>query len=505
MSQSVISIKKIDEVNLHIDCERSIAYDLIDFFSFYVPGYRFMKKYKERLWDGRIRLFNTRGTLYVGLLYHLAYFCKKNGHHLEFDPSEIFRREDRDEVIAYIRNLIVCDDYGEPLTVRDYQETAVAECLDRGRRTIVSSTSSGKSLMIYLLCHYLIHVKGIEKKILIVAPTTTLVRQMRGDFRNYSAQDPWNTDADLHEIMSGAEKNNEDAKIYVSTWQSIYKLPRQYFQQFDCIIGDEVHEFDAQSVKGILEKANTTFYRFGFTGTLKEGKAHKLVVEGLFGPSVQIMTAEESIRRGESAKTFIHMTVLRWSKEQQDQIKGARYHDEMEWLRTHNRRNLYIAGHTLHRKMSENSLILVNNIDHGKMLEDYLRKGDKKNRQIFFVHGDTSVDSRDAIRTMIDKQKPGQPGVIVIATYGTFQRGINIKRLHNLYFAAPSKSLVRVLQSLGRGLRKSGDKSVLHLYDFVDDLSGKRKKKNYSWQHGHKRLSIYEDEGYPVDTEEVAL
>lgn len=505
MSKETISVRKINEVYLHVDCSRSVAYELIDFFSFYVPGHKFMPAFKNRTWDGKIRLFNTQGTLYVGLLKHLAHFCIRQGYHLDFDPTELFLEENESELESYVKGLTFCDDGGKEITPRDYQMKAYKECLRRGRRTIVSSTGSGKSLMIYMICHYLLHRKIENGKILIIVPTTTLVRQMKGDFADYSTKDAWNTDSDIHEIMQGCSKENPDTRIYISTWQSIYKMPRTYFNQFDCVIGDEVHEFEAKSVKEIMEKSIQTAYRFGFTGTLKEGKTNKLVVEGLFGPAIQVISTQESIERKESADLTIRMQVLRWDEKSQKEVKKFKYANEMEWLRNSQKRNLYITGSVLSRKSTENSLVLVNNIDQAKILKSMLKKYDKGGRRIELLYGKTKVDVRNEVRLSIDKKDPNEPGTIVIATFGVFQRGINIKNIHHLFFGSPAKSLVRVLQSLGRGLRRSASKERLVLWDIVDDLAGKRKTKNFSWKHGNARLSIYEQEGFSIETLNASL
>lgn len=497
MSKEVVTAVKINETYLHIDCSRSVAYELIDYFSFYVDGYRFMPAYKNRTWDGKIRLFNSNGTLYIGLLKHLAYFCRDRGYHLDFDRS-MFPQVDTDEAVKYIESLTYCNDKGEEIRPRDYQMLAFKECIKRGRRTILSSTNSGKSLMIYMVARYLLHFKQISGKILVVVPTTSLVRQMAGDFQDYATKDPWNPEGDIHQIMAGTAKEAPDCQIYVSTWQSIYKQPRHYFQQFDCIIGDEVHEFEAKSTKNIMEAAISTPYRFGFTGTLREAKTNKLVIEGLFGPSIQVMTNAESIRRGESANIEIRMNVLRWAEKYQKEASGLKYNEEMEWLRNHPRRNMFIVGSVLSRDFKENSLVLVNNLDQAKALKDMLVRHDKKGRTIRLVTGSTGVDDREEVRNLINKSHKNDPGTIVVATFGVYQRGINIKHIHHLFFGSPSKSLVRVLQSIGRGLRVSEMKKSLVLWDIVDDLAGKKKTKNFSWKHAHNRLSIYEKEKFPV-------
>jgi len=489
---STINAVKINESWLHIDCERSIAHELFDYFSFFVDGYKFMPMYKKRLWDGKIRLFNTNMTLYVGLLKHLAIFCKERKYNLEFD-SNMFPREPKEKVLDYIRSLEYHNDKKQRIYPRDYQEQAVTEALDRGRRTILSSTSSGKSLMIYMLTHYLLHEKNL-KKILIIIPTTTLVRQMYGDFVDYSLTDSWNPEEEVHQIMGGIDKDSIEP-VYVSTWQSLYRLPRAYFDKFDCVMFDECQEASASAVKKILEKCVNAKYRFGFTGTLQEAKANKLVIQGLLGPAIRVMTNRESMDRGEAAQIEIKMKMFQWSRNEVDGVYGEPYHEEMTWLRNSDKRNDLIVQDVLERPKQHNSLILVNNIDQAEILYDKLYGKDK--RRVFLVTGSTDVDTRNEIRHMMDNN-PHSHGIITIATFGVFQRGISIRNIHNLFFGCPSKSLVRVLQSLGRGLRMSEKKTKLYLWDYLDDLACGRSRKNYSFTHGKERVKIYQNEQFPV-------
>lgn len=489
-----ITAIKLNETWLHLDCSRSIAHELFDYFAFYAENYKFMPMFKKRLWDGKIRLFNTNMTLYVGLLKHLAIFCKDRKYTLSFDP-EMFSRESNEKVLNYIRSLEYHNDKKERIYPRDYQEKAAIECLDRGRRTIVSSTSSGKSLMIYMVTHYLLHQKNLDK-ILIIVPTTTLVRQMYGDFVDYSLTDDWNVKNDTHQIMSGVDKDNNDVRVYISTWQSLYTLPRNYFHKFQCVMFDECHEASASAVKKILEKCTNAPYRFGFTGSLQKAKANKLVIQGLLGPAIKVMTNKESMNRGEAAEIKIHMKMFKWSRNEVDGVFGEPYQEEMTWLRNSDRRNRLIAKDVLVRPINQNSLVLVNNLDQAQALYDILYNKDK--RRVYMVTGATDVETRNELRSIIDNNPSDRPGIITIATFGVFQRGISIRNIHNLFFGCPSKSLIRVLQSIGRGLRVSETKKRLHLWDYLDDMSCGRKRKNYSFLHGKERLKIYQEEQFPV-------
>ena len=179
-----------------------------------------------------------------------------------------------------------------PIIPRDYQIESFLHCAKSERALLLSPTSSGKSLVIYSLIRWyqqFIH----DDKILILVPTTNLVTQMYNDFKDYSSkQSEWNVEEQCHVIYSGKEKES-DKQIYISTWQSLYKLGKPYFQNFGMVIGDEAHLCNAQSLKSILEKMVNCRYRFGTTGTITDSKTNKLVLEGLFGKTYQAITSKE--------------------------------------------------------------------------------------------------------------------------------------------------------------------------------------------------------------------
>ena len=314
---------------------------------------------------------------------------------------------------------------------RPYQYKAVYEAIKYNRKLLLSPTGSGKSLMIYSLVRY---YTATSKKTLIIVPTTSLVEQMVNDFNDYG----WNADDHVHKIYSGKDKNT-DKPIIISTWQSIYKFPKRYFDDIDCVIGDEAHLFKSKSLTGIMTKLHNAKYRFGFTGTLDGTKTHKWVLEGLFGDCEQVTKTDDLIKSGYLSKFRIKILLCKHAPQHFDT-----YHDEMEYLVGHKGRNNLIKN--LVNDIKGNTLVLFNYIEkHGEPLHDLINNTVDSKRKVFFVHGGTDVEDREEVRQITETED----NAIIIASYGTFSTGINIKRLHNIIFASPSKSRIRNLQSIG--------------------------------------------------------
>ena len=501
-----VDVKKLNEVHAHVDASKSVCHELSDFFSFYVPGHQYMQKFKQKMWDGRIRLFSPQGTLYNGLLPHLQHFCEQRDYELTIDPAFDLIVEEKDVLESYIKNLAVYNEEAKQITPYPEQIQAFVEALHKGKRTILSPTATGKSLIIYCICHYLIN-KQIDdnKKILIVVPTTNLVSQLKDNFTEYSLHDE-NFDAEtlVHRIPQDKSKDS-NKQIYCSTWQSIYKMPRTFFAQFDAIIGDECHEYEAKSIKGILEKSTDAFFRIGLTGTLRDSKTNKLQIEGSFGPSIQVTTLKKAINDNRTSKIDIQFRHLLYNKVSHKAMSKMKYHDEIEFLFDHKNRNKYIASIALSRQ-NQNTLILVQRIKHLNELHKLIELGNKKfnkNYNVISVSGDSTDDERSHARQIIDSVEEAS-NTIIIATFGVFQRGISMRKLDNIIFGAPSKSLVRVLQSIGRGLRKAEGKEQLTLFDLVDDVV-QNKKKNYSFNHGMERLKIYQNEQLPFKIKKLSI
>jgi superfamily II DNA or RNA helicase len=481
-----IVLSKKDEVYLKVKCEPSIGQELNDHFSFDVPGAKFHPLYRSRMWDGKVRLYSMfTQELYVGLKSYLEHFCKERDYTIDY--SQYVEQADSvtyDIVKEFCLSLKLASK-GEPIEVRDYQIDAVYQAISDGRRLLLSPTGSGKSLILYCLLRW--NLKANRKQLILV-PTTSLVEQLYSDFQDYSSINGWKASEHCYRIYGGHEKSNE-YDVVISTWQSLYKLPKQFFAMFDVIYGDEAHNFKAKSLTSILNKCTSTPFRVGTTGTLDGTKTHKLVLEGLFGPVYKVTTTKKLIDNKQLADLKIYNIILEYADEIRKSCKGFDYQKEMDFIVGNLQRNKFIRNLSL--KQEGNTLVLFQYVEkHGKVLYEMIKEkaGDRK---IFFVSGETDVTVRESVRSITEEES----NAIIVASYGTFSTGINIRNLHNIIFASPSKSRIRNLQSIGRGLRTSGTKTECKLYDIADDLSWKAKK-NYTLLHMIERIKIYNDEHF---------
>jgi len=469
----IIDISKIDETFIKVSGDPSVAYELNDYFTFDVPGAKFMPKFRSGIWDGKIRLYNVMsGTIYAGLHEKIKQFCAERNYEINY-KSDFTKAPVSDKKIeTFLSNINLT------MQPRDYQIEAFKHAVNNERAILLSPTASGKSLIIYLLTRF------YNAKTLIIVPTISLVSQLASDFADYG----FDSTNNVHGVYAGRDKVT-DKQITISTWQSIYKLHKSFFANFDVVIGDEAHLFKAQSLISIMSKLNKCRYRFGFTGTLDNTQTNKFVLEGLFGSVYQVTTTSKLIEEKFLSDFKIRCMVLQYSDEDKKLLKDAQYKDEMKFLILNSKRNKFIRDLTLNLK--GNTLLLFQYVEnHGKGLYQVIkdRAGDRK---VFFVHGGTDSEIREDIRRITEQEE----NAIIVASYGTFSTGINIKRLHNVIFASPTKSRIRTLQSIGRGLRKSDQKEIAILYDISDDLTYKNKQ-NYTLRHFFERINIYNEEKF---------
>ena len=480
-------IKPVDAVNIKVQCERGLAKELSDFFTFKVPGHKYMPAYRNKMWDGQIKLYNLHSQrIYAGLLDYVIKFAKDRNYSYEVDP-ELKVNDFQSDFNDFIKslNLSIGD---KPIEPHSHQLKAFEHAVNSERCLLLSPTGSGKSLIIYLLVrYYLEHIES-NKKVLIVVPTTSLVTQMYNDFADYSTQSDWDIERNCHKVFAGREKLN-DKRVVISTWQSIYKLPKTYFSEFSMVVGDECHLFKAKSLTNIMSKLEECPYRFGTTGTLDGTQTHKLVIEGLFGPILKVTTTKKLIEKDLLSDLSIDCILLKYPEYVRNDMKRTTYQEEIDFLLANTKRNDFICN--LCNKIEGNTLVLFQFVaKHGKPLYKMMEHK-CKNRNIFFVYGGTDIEVREKIRQITEKES----NAIIIASYGTFSTGISIKRLHNIIFSSPSKSRIRVLQSIGRQLRKSEHKEKAKLFDIADDLHWK-KWNNHTLRHLHERLKIYESEKF---------
>ena len=484
---SDLTIVKKNEVHLTVDAQPHVQQELSDYFTFDVPGAKYMPQYRNRHWDGKIRLFSTAtGELYVGLLDKVIAWARKSEYSVKFIDNERYGtpHEENDEI-----SLEGVKDYMTAIsshTPRDYQIEGVYDALKYNRKLIISPTGSGKSLMIYAVARF--HV-GRKRRILLVVPTTSLVEQMYKDFIDYG----WDVEKYCHRVYAGRKKTTQQ-RVTISTWQSIYNMDKSFFGQFDVIIGDEAHQFKSKSLVGIMSKLKDTKYRYGFTGTLSGSQTHKWVLEGLFGPSYKVTQTSDLQSKGQLAKLDIRIILIKHPA-----IPFDDYREEMNYIIEHDKRNGFIKNLAL--SLDGNTLVLYSRVEaHGEPLYNLINSSVDKGRKVFYVHGGVDGEEREEVRSITEKEKDA----IIVASYGTFSTGINIKNLHNVIFASPSKSRIRNLQSIGRVLRKSKDKTSAMLYDIADDITY-NSKKNYTLNHLIERIKIYKEEDFNYELSHIKL
>lgn len=483
-----VVVEKVSNIYVQVTAEPGILQEMSEFFTFSTPGHQFSPAFRNRHWDGKIRLFNLKTRqIYLGLVPYIKKFCKDTNRTCEYIDEETDVQPIDTKNLASALSL--------PMEPRDYQYLASSVGLTKKRTVLISPTASGKSLIIYMMIRHLLN--GGKQRGLLVVPTINLVTQMHSDFKNYSTNNGWDVDKHCQKIYGG-ESKIPDSDLVISTWQSIYEMPKKYFAQFDFIIGDEAHTFKAKSLTTIMTNLINCDVRIGTTGTLDDSKVNKLVLEGLFGPVFKVISTKELIDRKQLADFKIKCIVLKYPENLCKAVKGFSYPDEMQFLVQHDGRNNFIRDLAINLK--GNSLILFTYVEkHGKILFDLIKeKAD--NRKVFFIHGGTEAEDREAVRHITEKENDA----IIVASYGTFSTGVNIRNLHNIVFSSPTKSKIRALQSIGRVLRLGDNKEQAILYDIADDLRY-GPHSNFTLKHYEERVKIYSEERFPFTSTNVRI
>lgn len=476
-----------------VECSPQVAQELYDHFSFFVPGHKFMPAFKKRVWDGQIHMLNRiNGEINAGLYNKIKRFAAERMYAVTLEESSYglpnqLNSVNHMETLKWISTL-----KDLPFLPRDYQYDAFTHAVENKRAVLVSPTGSGKSFIIYLLLRWYTNLHS--KKVLVVVPTTGLVEQMFKDFADYG----YDSEENCHIIYSGKDKDS-DKKIIISTWQSIHKLHPKWFEQFGMVIGDECHGFKAKSLSSIMNKAINAEYRFGTTGTLDGTETNKMVLEGLFGPVNKVTTTAKLQADKQLANLNIDIILLEYEEAIRNNLRDATYQEEIDFIVGHSGRNNFIRNLTC--SLDGNTLVLFNLVEkHGKILKDLIEEKLEPGRRLFYVSGETKTSDREAVRAIVEKQSNS----VVLASLGTFSTGINIRNLHNIVFASPSKSQIRVLQSIGRGLRVSEDGRDTKLYDIADDFRSNGKA-NFTLRHSAERIKIYNQEKFTHKLTKIKL
>ena len=500
MDPNVILIQKKTEAKVILQCSDSgVLREISEHFTFFAEGYKFHPMFKNKIWDGKIRLFNLRdSTLPFGLFSHVYQFAESRGYSVQFAPEfNDIQYPKKEDVLSYVSSLKVTT-RGKEINPHSYQVEAIAQGLSHGRNILISPTGSGKSLIIYFMMRWFL--QNHPDKVLIVVPTTSLVEQMYKDFDDYSSlDDSFSSDADVHRIYSGKEKMNFSQRVVVTTWQSAIKLPPGWFAQFGMVIGDEAHLFKAKSLTTIMDRLIHARYRIGTTGTLDGSQIHEWVLNGVFGATYKVISTKELMDSDILSQCKIECLALKHNEEDRKLVSKLDYADEIDFIVSCESRNNLIVNLAL--AQTGNTLVLFHRVEkHGIPLFKSIQKKSDSLRKVFYVSGTVDAEEREKIRELTEKEK----NAIIVASMGVFSTGVNIRNLHTIIFASPTKSQIKVLQSIGRGLRKSDDGRPTTIYDISDDLSWK-KSKNYTLDHAISRVKIYAKEKFQYKIHEVPL
>ena len=484
-----VHLKFVNYVHLKVECEPSILMELSDQFTFFAQNYKFHPKFKARMWDGKIRLVNNlSGYVYAGLAKRIKKFCDSRDYTMSFDNELVYENVSEFELKEFIKTLNIPDKY----QVRDYQFDSILKCIRSGRRTLLSPTSSGKSLMIYIITRWY-----TDQKSLIVVPTIGLVGQMESDFRDYGY-----TGQICLSTGGLSRDNNIPADMVISTWQSLNngktKMPKPWYAQFGVVFGDEAHGCKATSLIQILSSMDNCAHRFGTTGTLDGDALNETTIEGLFGPKYKSISTKEMIDQGYASKLKIKCIILKYDEVTAKDMKGKTYQEEIDFLVNSEARNKFLKNLTL--SLKGNKLLFFRIIDHGNILNKIISESTSDN--VFYIDGGVKGDKREEIRKAIEQEE----NAILIASLGTTSTGVSINRLHHMIAASPSKSKIKVLQSIGRMLRLHEEKQEhgAILYDIVDDLSYKSHQ-NFTLKHFMERVSIYDAEKFDYEIYNVKV
>ncbi len=477
----MIKINKLNEVYLKLTLEdKGQAYEIAEEFSFEIPNARFNPKVKAGVWDGVIKLFNVNNhTIYIGLLNDLKTFLDSMGYDYEVTFEENDSEVKPEAVLEFLEGL----DLPENINIRPYQFDTLVEAINKERLLVLSPTSSGKTLIQYMICRW------FNVKTLIVVPTTTLVDQTVTDFASYGYK------KEILGIMAGVPKDVKGYDIVVSTWQSIYEQPAKWFQQFEMVIGDEAHLYKSKSLTGIMHKCIHARYKFGLTGTIEDTLIDEMVLRGLFGDLYIATTTSEMIKSGYVPDVHVEAIVLTHKKADIPINAKTTYDLEVQLLNDSEKRNEFISALT--GIIEGNTIVLFNFVEkHGKILYEKIKKH-KKN--VFFVHGKIKTAERIKIRKAMETYNDA----VVIASYKTFGTGVSINNLHNAIFAQGYKGKVRVLQAIGRTLRLHESKKYVTLYDICDTFESK--KFSYSMKHFKQRHKMYAENKFKFKLRQITL
>lgn len=491
------------KVILHIEDEiRCSFYGLdqdhlrlfVEAYSLFAPNYFFNPQYKLGNWDGRIRFFTWKGQTYNTLIPEIVPSLGKLGYKIEI-------QDDRDA--AFFSPEPITENYfshivngeGEPIVLRDYQVAFVNQLMANGNGIGVAATGAGKTFICGALCDSYAKVGATS---MVIVPNTDLIRQTRKEFEFLGIETG---------EYSGKTKSVNGKTIVISTWQALKNNPT-IVNDRHVVLVDETHGARGNVLQSLLNtQCKNTPHRFGVTGTMPEHPSEELAIRCAIGPILDTISASQLIDRGVLATLEINVLQLKTDLKEQydeylaayedtcinptvgyDEFKATYFPDyaaEKKYLSKNERRLNWIAGKVAERRNAGNVLALVNSVAMGKKMAEITPDS-------HFVYGDDDDKVREEAYALFKDND----NVVVFATYGIASTGLSINRIHELFLIDIGKSFIRVIQSIGRGLRKALDKTHINVWDICSDLV-------YSKKHLTKRKSMYKKAEYPFKVKKV--
>ena len=473
-----------------------------------VHNWYFHPLVKKKIWDGSICFVEKKGAFWkvpVGLWMEVLEIGKEFGYEIEIDGLESLILSDLtlEEFTSWADGFFE----GKEIKPRDYQIEAAWKIIKFRYSVSEMATSSGKTLIAFMIFSFL-KQKGYIRKFLMIVPSTNLVFQGNDDFIDYGIDE---LGVRIQQI-GGGSKLREGCDLIIGTFHSLVKKEEDFFEEIDAVFVDEAHHTNSMSIKKIMSKCMGTGWRFGLTGTLtKRGSADHLTIQQFLGPVIVEISPDFLFRHKHATPVSIKVVIMDWLddsiKDKLAQLKANSqnlegneiYNIERKLVIESEKRLAYIVDFI--SKTSKNSLVLFQSVkdEYGKQIWNRLREINP-DKEVFYVDGETDENLREEYKTRMSSGE----NKILVATFGTFATGISINNLHNIFLVESYKSEVLIKQSLGRGMRKMDGKEKVNVIDFVDDFSS-AKYVNYLMKHGDARIQIYKNEKFQYKIFKVKL
>jgi superfamily II DNA or RNA helicase len=468
-----------DEVNVKLEgLELTDRKNLVNKFKYDIPGAKYLPAVRLGRWDGKVPFFNLGGTTYINLLPEILPYLDERGYDVEIEDLRTYSTILE---LAQVCETTFNDRHwpdGNPVVLRDYQVEIVNRFLTTPQCIQEVATGAGKTIMTAALSRMVEHLG----RSIVIVPSKSLVTQTEADYKTMGL--------DVG-VLFGDRK--EYAKTHtICTWQSLNALLKStknyetdvtihdFVQGVVCVIVDEAHSAKADALKTLLSGIFSAVpIRWGLTGTVpKEDYARQALV-CCIGQVVGKLSASELQEAGHLSDCHVNIVQL------MDYVEYKNYQDELRYLLETEERLDFIAMLVNKIAQSGNTLVLVDRVDPGKQLANKIHNA-------VFVSGATKAKNRkeeyDEVQISDDK--------VIVATYGVAAVGINIPRIFNLVLLEPGKSFVRVIQSIGRGIRKAADKDHVEIWDVTSTCK-------FAKRHLTKRKAFYKEANYPFSVEKL--